>query len=542
MRLASVRLTDFRRFQDVNIQSIPPSARLVVLAGPNGSGKSSLFDGFLTRQRMSAGMGYNADPLYYFRDNSALLPGMDLNSNINVAFHGKQPVTQDDWKRAFYIRSAYRNESDFTLGAISTQGRSLDQVRFGRLSENDAAVSLNYSAMTAKVLYDLFHVTDPSVSAISFREMFIDRVNAGLMRVFDDLTLTSLGVPGEAGWFYFTKGKIKDFHYKNLSGGEKAGFDLLLDFIAKQNAFNNTIFCIDEPEAHLNTRVQARLLRAMFELTPDNCQLWVATHAIGMMRSARDLYQERPGEVCFLDFGGRDFDEAQVIDPVVPTPAFWRSVLEVALDDLSSLVAPDRIVVCEGTPAAPGKAAGSGNANHDARCYNAIFARTRPGVLFVSGGNSHDVSTDRHVLVSGLRTVVEGATITRLIDLDDNSESEVQEYKSKGVRVLRRRHLESYLWSEEILSRLCESEGKPEAIPQLLAAYRSALAALSAQGKSADDVKSATGIIYNSIKAILGLSQAGSNAKEFMRARLAPLVTPDTTAYAEIDTDIFGTG
>jgi len=58
--------------------------------------------------------------------------------------------------------------------------------------------------------------------------------------------------------------------------------------------------------------------------------------------------------------------------------------LQVALADLSELVAPKMIVVCEGDSA--GK-----NADHDATCYNRIFSSEFPRRSLFPGGNSHDV-------------------------------------------------------------------------------------------------------------------------------------------------------
>ena len=38
----------------------------------------------------------------------------------------------------------------------------------------------------------------------------------------------------KSGSFRFSKGSVSDFHYKNLSGGEKAAFDILLDVFVKR--------------------------------------------------------------------------------------------------------------------------------------------------------------------------------------------------------------------------------------------------------------------------------------------------------------------
>ena len=85
----------------------------------------------------------------------------------------------------------------------------------------------------------------------------IGKIRDSLKRVFNDLILTGVGNdPLSKGSFYFQKGTVQDFHYKNLSAGEKSAFDLILDLIVKSNSFPNAVYCIDEPEAHMHTHLQ----------------------------------------------------------------------------------------------------------------------------------------------------------------------------------------------------------------------------------------------------------------------------------------------
>ena len=58
------------------------------------------------------------------------------------------------------------------------------------------------------------------------------------------------------------------------------------------------------------------LLEELYNLISlTNSQLWIATHSIGMVRKAQDLWRDNPDSVVFLDFGkdehGKDinFDE-----------------------------------------------------------------------------------------------------------------------------------------------------------------------------------------------------------------------------------------
>ena len=96
------------------------------------------------------------------------------------------------------------------------------------------------------------------------------------------------------GSFTFSKGDIKNFLYENLSGGEKAAFDLLLDVIANREVYDDSLYCIDEPEAHLNTRLQGKVLGELYRLIPNHSQLWIATHSIGMVRKAEELRISNP--------------------------------------------------------------------------------------------------------------------------------------------------------------------------------------------------------------------------------------------------------
>ncbi len=75
------------------------------------------------------------------------------------------------------------------------------------------------------------------------------------------------------GTFFFSKAGQADFHYKNLSGGEKAAFDLILDLAIKAATYDDTVLIIDEPELHLNPRLQASLLQELLNLTSPDGQL-----------------------------------------------------------------------------------------------------------------------------------------------------------------------------------------------------------------------------------------------------------------------------
>lgn len=458
---------------------------------------------------------------------------------ITVTMHDMpKPEDLERRQKMFYFRSAYRNDPEFALQSLTRVGPTTQETRFNRMIDTDAAVTKNYQRLASQALEDVFALQDGNTTIDAFREKVISDIRDATLRLFPNLLLNNLGNPLADGTFRFDKGDAKHFSYKNLSGGEKAAFDLILDLVVKRRAYDDTVFCIDEPETHMNTRIQSQLLEELVALVPDGSQLWIATHSIGMMRKARDMSDAAPGTVVFLDFGSHDFDKPVRLTPTLPTRAFWESVLSVALDDLALLVAPHKIVVCEGNP--PGVAPGK-NADHDATCYNIIFARELSDVQFISGGNSHDVTRDRLGFVAALPSIAKGMIVHRLIDRDDHSPNDVANFGRQGISVLSRRHLECYLFDDEVLSAFCASINRPGDIAAVLVEKAAAIAASVARGNPPDDVKSAAGTIYSDIKKRLGLTGVGNDTRAFQREKLAPMLRPGMAVYEELKRSIFST-
>ena len=68
MRIKTITLKDFKRFNDFTIDLGDTPKRIVAFVGPNGSGKSSVFDGFetfSTDERDKGRMRYRRKVSYY---------------------------------------------------------------------------------------------------------------------------------------------------------------------------------------------------------------------------------------------------------------------------------------------------------------------------------------------------------------------------------------------------------------------------------------------------------------------------------------------
>lgn len=529
MRVASIHLRNFRRFSDLTITGLPESARLIVLAGPNGVGKSSFFDGLQTWYRLAAWNSGHGSKEYNAKVGAE--DQSEWYQRVTVNLHGGARAQAVLKESSIYFRTAYRHESDFSLQQLSQPPSPTENGGPARRAVDvDQSVSENYQRLLWQTFSAVFDdETSDEATKAQIRDRVTGQLREALLRVLPDLTLTRVGALGQGHSFEFTKGVSKGFPYVNLSAGEKAIFDLLLDAVVKADYYKDSIWCIDEPELHVGTKAQGCLLRELVSILPEQSELFLASHSLGLMSEAVKMARENPGEVIFLDFEGHDFDAAVTLQPVEPDRQFWKRMLAVALDDMATLVAPATVVMCEGS--------GDG---FDARCYRTIFASEFPDVDFISVGNSSDAQSDKIGLTSALQTLTQGTAVVRLRDRDLASEEETERWRADGTSVLTRRHIEAYLFDPEVLDALCEGLGRSDAKQAVRDIYTGQMAALQGRGKDADDVKSASGPMYVEIRKALGLRQAGTTARSFAEDKLAPLIRPEMSVYQGLRHDIFG--
>jgi predicted ATPase len=532
MKIKTIKLNRFKRFTDLTIENISESARLVVLVGPNGSGKTSIFEALNHWYKLSS-FGTHSTEDYIQKKDGTSSNQQWFNEKVKLQFHNTQLLSGEQLKGKFYFRTAYRNEPDFTVSSLNKQNDPTKSIKLDNLMQNDQTVSENYQRLVAQTLSGVYKESNNERTVQQLREELIGKIQSSLGNVFEDLNLSSIGEPLLNGSFYFEKGKAKDFHYKNLSAGEKSVFDLLLDMIIKATYYSDSVFCIDEPEAHMHTRLQSKVLRELYDLTPQNSQLWISTHSIGMLKEAEDIESENPGSVEFLDFDNRDFDLTEVLRPTRINAAIWDRFFDLAFADFAKLIAPTRIVFCEGSNQ------GRKYKDFDSQIYEIIFSDTHKETKFVSAGSCTDLENIENQSIKIVSSILKSSEIVKFIDRDDRSNTEIQELNEKGIKVSKKRHIESYLFDDEIITKLAIANGKPELVQSCLTSKSQALANSVIRGNAGDDIKSASGDTFNAIKLLLGLTQCGNNKCAFIRDTLAPLVTPDTNVYRELHSEIF---
>jgi len=543
VRIKAIIVDTFKRFSHLEIRDIPQTAKMVILVGPNGSGKTSLFEAINMWQKIR-GFRSPLDQTYYEKkQNDTVEPTNEHMQKWQQASFQKVTIdfydaviNGEDARGHFYFRSAYRNEPDFNISSFESKQDPTKSLRLNTLIQNDITVSENYQRLIANTLEGVYNTANDKKTVEIFREELIGKIRNSLNNIFPDLNLSSIGNPLVNGSFYFEKGLSKNFHYKNLSAGEKSAFDLVLDIIIKSHYFVDAVYCIDEPELHMHTELQGSVLRELYKLIPEHSQLWISTHSIGMLQMAEEIENLNRETIIFLDFSNRNFDDKEEIRPAKINKAVREKFYELALGDFAKLMLPKKIIFCEGDPN------GNLKKNFDKTIFSIIFADTHPDAFFVSAKSCSELENIETSLGEVMTKLLSNAEIIKIIDLDDRSENEVTDLLSKGIKVLKKRNLESYLLDDSIIKKLCEKRNQLEMYTACLDAKVTAIqSSISVpRNNPLDDIKSARGQIYNSLKTILGLTQCGNTADAFLRDTIAPLITPDTEIYKQLEQEIFG--
>ena len=168
MRIKSIELNNFKRFTHLTVDSIPETAKLVVLVGPNGSGKTSFMEAMNHYYKCA---GYNDAGDYHYLSKAGNVEEFNYSEwrsralkLVNIDFHeatfSNTLGNHDDIKGHFYFRSAYRNEPDFQIESMQKQQDPTKSIRLSSLIQNDQTVSSNYQRLivlkTSKGGYEIY--------------------------------------------------------------------------------------------------------------------------------------------------------------------------------------------------------------------------------------------------------------------------------------------------------------------------------------------------------------------------------------------------
>ena len=531
MFIKSLRLRGYKRFHDLTIDLGDDPGRIVALVGPNGCGKSSVFDGLLFLQNSHATLGGTGNLASEY--HSLHRQTNYQSNNIEVTFtDGSYRDVRNRTKRVgtdktiFSFRSPYRYNSQVKI----SETKSVDEIRLNNYGASttsaiDAKMEVNYRRLQAKFSN---YRDENDLRPSEAKTHIIGQLNTAIENCLE-LEIVDIGeIQTGKGTIYFKKpDQSIPFEFNVLSSGEKEVVDILLDLYLRKEDYTDTVFIIDEPELHINTAIQKKLLVEINGLVGENCQIWVATHSIGFLRALQEDLRDNCQIVHFTP--SSDLATAPyTLYAMEPSRKSWLDIFETALDDLTHLVSPRRIVYCEGKAESKyGEERGV-----DAQVYNHVFSSLYHDTLFVSSGGNTEPEQRSKIALAILPKILNGVEILVLNDRDfasgvptTSNDREVHLRNSpENHRILNRWELENYLYDSEVLKCYCKQNDLQ---------FDEISYSKHVKDIVNDNVKDKTGIIKN----ICGIK--GNINKDRFKIELSRVITTDMEVYNELHRSIF---
>lgn len=465
MKIKNIQLDKYKRFFNLTIDLGENPKRIIALVGPNGCGKSSVFDAMLFHQsayNAIGGSGIRKDYRYHSLDQSANYNYQHISIQFETGdfdYVHQQKQNEGKANTIFSFRSSFRYNGSLNVKDVKAVSE-LIRNDFGASSASDIdqRIEQNYRRLSIKYNdYLNAHDCRPSEAKANI----IGELNSAIGNCLH-LVIDNLGnIESSKGTIYFKKiDTPHEFEYNVLSSGEKEVVDLLLDLYLRKDEYTDSIYIIDEPELHLNTAIQRKLLIEINKMIPQDCQIWVATHSIGFLRALQEELNSESQIITFEE-NNQWASQKYILSPMKKSRANWQSLFRTALDDLTNLVSPKRIVYCEGRaePTASG-----GERGFDAKVFNTIFGEKYPDILFISSGGNTEPDQRSNIAIKILSKVFADVEILVLKDRDMASGKITDEQtrlmylrtNPNNHRVLKRFEIENYLFDKAVLQKYCQ--------------------------------------------------------------------------------------
>ncbi len=258
----------------------------------------------------------------------------------------------------------------------------------------------------------------------------INPLNESLLNIFGGDKTTTIQIaefedasPNNNAKLIFKKGESK-INYDLLSHGEKQVVILLINFIVRQDHYQDAIIFIDEMDCHLNTSLQSNLLHEIVtRWIPNNAQLWTASHALGFID-----YAKNNADASIIDFNLLNFDTKKELLPITKDkPDAYDIAIPKSI--ITSILKGYQLIIVE---------------NKDSQYFNAALGEQ--GYLFLPANNNRDV----------FRTIKEDKDKLGLRDRDYLRTNEIEEIKKQlpNFKILSLYSFENYIYHPDNISEL----------------------------------------------------------------------------------------
>ena len=538
MKVKRIQLKNgYKRFHDLTIDLGTEPKRIIALVGPNGCGKSSVLDGMLFVNNAYQTIGNKGNKGYTYH-SMAQTPSFNYqnviidfdNGDFDTVRNARAKIGNEN--TIFSFRSPYRYNSNLKV----SQSKATSEIRlnnYGATASSDLDDKMEENYRRLNIKFNKYLKDNPSTATYdSTKAKIIGDLNQSLKNCLD-LEITSIGdIEANKGTLFFKKEDHPiEFEFNVLSSGEKEVVDILLDLYLRQDEYSETIFLIDEPELHINTSIQKKLLLEINKLIGPNCQIWLATHSIGFLRA---LQEDLKDECQIIQFqkGVNWASTQQTLTPIKKSLSKWKEIFETALDDLTGLVSPKRIIYCEGKdrPGTNGEEKG-----FDAKVFNNIFGEKYHDTLFISSGGNTELDQRSEIALAILTKVFSDIEIFVFKDRDvssgrQNDENDRQLYLKANpnyFRIMKRWEIENYLFDKEVLIAFCNANS----LTFNETAYDTFVTNIID-----DNIKDET----NRIRNFCGITTSVS--AESFKLMLSEYVTQEMEVYKELENCIFNRG
>lgn len=526
MRITKLKIENFKFFDHLTVEGISKEAEVVLLVGPNGTGKSCIFDAFNYFAYKSKRNGDASDDEYYKKDRNKLI-GVHLFDGDGIEMNRPE---FENRSVNFYGRSSYRFTSKISRDSISTG------VASRVLKDQDAPIT--YAELDQRIENDIEKALGEFIQAVQAQlgrtdkdivAQVIGKLNESLRVIFPDSNLSLNRIvdphsdPSSSKIDLEFSKNGTSFSFRNLSAGEKEVVDIIFNFHRRKDSWiKDGVYFIDEPELHLNTKIQALLFKELHRLCKEmNAQLWVATHSLGFLRAAQDEKRKEKNVVSIIEFKPEFADSRISVRPIDGVRKDWQRIFQTALEDITGLVLPELIIYCEGEKKPSEDSSENGV---DANIYNKIFEVTYPEAFFVSSGGGNEPVIYSAVALDVLQKAFVESKILVLKDRGGSASFKTDEERTSILsqdprkRILLRREIENYLFD-----------------PEILKSYKTDVDISSIYGEGFDYKTEFLKPKYQKIKQSLSFD---GDIKDLMLA-LAERITPTTSVYLELAGVIF---